>query len=554
MAKSYKRPPVPSRSWAKGRKAPRKAPTMPSLKRYSQFLAAYELLKRVKGIKHAEVFAYLRHYLMNQKFENLMNPRNFGAEFAAHTWERFKKEAGTKDSPPRWEVDTGKLLNPARETTEDSSPLMKPELVEVSTSQPVQRTSPGSTDGIKYYQKFEIQHGKPNKMLQHAIDEYGVKKKTLWATGGNKLVDLMYCQAGINRKGLWAPILNSWDAAQAELENWEAYESHNCISKGLIYAFCERWALTDAMVAYIEFSRNSGNQDVLFPIVSTSSVHTIRSAMSDTPLDVSIYLIRRKSGISAQIPAAATFSNWQVGTASTITTSPAHAPTTGMWQQGGTQQLNTQAYNYAFPRESVSLTCNDVEGAQQNIRFSAENPMVLGFFPTWSPEFRRQYDVIEKRTQRLKPMDTLEVHFEEHFSKCFSYRNFLGTFTGDYSDKPKATYCRGDYEMIIEFHGIPGTCKVPIPGDGATSNVRMNADALRSRIRKTVKHTINYAWRSMAYEDPTATAIPPDELVREGWITSAIRDTTVSRRTNYFSEGGSAIIMTNMSEQEGDGI
>jgi hypothetical protein len=276
--------------------------------------------------------------------------------------------------------------------------------------------------------------------------------------------------------------------------------------------------------------------------------------MSDTPLDVSIYLIRRRSGISAEIPVSATFSNWPTGAGTTITTSPAHAPVTGMWQQEGTQSTTTSAYNFAFPRESIGLTCNDVEGSSQNIRFSAENSMVLGFFPTWSPEFRRQYDVIEKRTQRLKPMDTIEVHFEEHFSKCFSYRDFVGTYNGEYADKPLSCYAKGDYEIIIEFHGIPGTCKVPIPGDGATSDVRMNADALRSRIRKTVKHQINYAWRSMAYEDPTATAIPPDELVREGWITSAVRDTTVSRRTNYFNEGGSAIIMTNMTEQEGDGI
>lgn len=545
---TLKKPPT-SKGWRSGKKA--KAPSMPSLKRYSQFLGAYELLKRAKGIKHADVFAYLRHYFMNQKFETLMNPRNFGAGFAAHTWEKIKKEAGTKDRPPSWTVDTGKFLNPER-TSDTSSPLMKPELCEVSTSQPVQRTSPGSTDGIKYYQKFEINHGSPDKMLKHAIEEFGVKRKTLWATGGNKLTDLMYSQAGINRKGIWAPILNSWDTAQAELEPWEAYESHNCVSKGIIYMFCHTYGISDAVKLYLTVNKNSGNQDVLLPIVSTQTVHTIRSAMSDTPVDVSIYLIRRKSGVEAKIPAAATFQNWNVSSA--ITTSYSHAPLTGMWQQDGSQTLSTTAYDFAFPRERESITCNDVEGAQQTINFSAENPMVLGFFPTWSPEFRRQYEVIEKRTQRLKPMDTIEVHFEEHFSTCFSYRDFLATYGGDYADKALAAYAKGDYEMIIEFHGIPGTCKVPVPGDESTENVRMNADALRSRIRKTVKHSINYAWRSMAYEDPTSSAPPPDELVREGWITSAVRDTTVARRTNYFSEGGSAIIMTNMSETEGDGI
>ncbi len=553
MANNQKRLPAPSRSWGKPKGGKKKAPQMPSLKRYSQLLAAYELLKRSKRIKHADVFAYLRHYFMNQRFQDLMNPRNFGKEFAAHTWERFKKEAGTRDKPPGWQVDTGKFLNPARETTDSSSPLMKPELVETCTAQPVQRTSPGSTDGIKYYQKFNIYHGKPNKMLNHAITEYGVKTKTLWTTGGNKLADLMYCQAGINRKGLWAPILNSWTNNENDLENWEAYESHNCISKGLIYTFCSKWGLTDEMVGYLEYQRNSGNEDVLFPIVSTSSVHTIRSAMSDTPIDVSIYLIRRKTGVEATIPAANTFENWTVGNTS-ITTNQNNAPVTGMWQQSGSQVLQTRAYDYAFPRESVSLTCNDVEGASQNIRFSAENPMVLGFFPTWSPNFRRRYEIIEKRTQRIKPMDTIEVHFEEHFSECFSYKDMASTFSGANANKVMSCYARGDYDMLIEFHGVPGTCKVPQPGDESSPDVRMNADALRSRIRKTVTHKIRYAWRSMAYEDPTATAIPPNELVREGWITSAVRDTTVARRTNYFSEGGSAIIMTNMTEQEGDGI
>ena len=553
--------PKSSNKWTKkNTKATSKGKPMslPSIKRYAQVLTAFETLRRIKKIHRPDVYAYLRHYLLNKRFEDLMNPKKFGAGFASGVWDKFLRNPGSKDKPPGWRTDSGKLLSPARETTTDSSPLMKPELVETCTAQPVQRTSPGSTDGIKYYCKFEVRHGKPDTMLQHAIDEFGVKSRTLWTTGGQYLTDLMFSQSGVNRKGYWQPVNKVWkniDAALGvDLLNWEAYESHGCISKGLIYMFCEQYGISDNVSTYLG-QRNAGNLDLLLPIVSTHSVHTIRSSMTDTPLDVTVYLLRRKSGISTRCPLAETFYVWGENNTQ-ITTNDSFAPKTGLWQQGGQQapSPNTQAYDLAFPRKLISRNCADSEGNQQTIEFSGENTSVLGFFPTWSPEFRRKYEIIEKKTQRLKPMDTIEVHFDEYFSRCFSYRDFSGTFGDDLASVPKSTYCRGDYDILVTHQGIPGTCSVPNPGEEPSENVRMSADALRSRIRKTVSHKIRYAWKTLAYNDPTSSFLEPDELFRQGWITSAIRETTVSRRTAYFEDGGNSIIMSNMTEKEGDGI
>ncbi len=289
--------------------------------------------------------------------------------------------------------------------------------------------------------------------------------------------------------------------------------------------------MSDDVESYMD-GTNAGNLDLYFPLVRSRSIHRIRNRMAFTPIDISIYLLRCRQETPLQ-PQAVIFRNWND---ETPTSAAAYAPVLGT------------PLNYTWPISQDILAQNDPTGVQVDMTINAEVSMQLGVTPQWSPTFNEYWEVCKVMKQRLKASDILEFHFEQEYGVCHSLNDFIANFTNAPGEVIKYNrYTTGDYELLITFNGLPGTCEGNIEG------TTLNVDALKSRISKTVSHSLSYAWPTLAKGDSTQS-VEPDELFKKGWITSTEKTTNLQRRMGYFKDGYNPLVTTNQSEKEGGGI
>jgi hypothetical protein len=410
---------------------------------------------------------------------------------------------------------------------ERSDPKSNPVAMEQHAAPAIARMG---EDGKLYPRRIHIYSGVRSKMLSHAMDEFGTNTdRKIHTTGYQDALDCQYSQAGINRKGIYAPIQEMLGGIfyDADLSN----DARGTVTKAMRRTFCYTHAMTDDVESYMDGS-NAGNLDLYFPLVSTYSTHRIRNRMIYTPIDISLYLLRCREETD-ECPQAEIWSSWD-------TTGPAsssyNAPVEG----------NPQPY--VWPTQEGIVSQDDPEGTQIDQTFVIESSCQLGVTPQWSPQFNKLWQVCDVIKQRLSPNDILEFHFSEEFAQCHSLNDFIANYGPNFTSNARYNrYTAGDYEILITFNGIPGTC------EGNIESTTLSVDALKSRISKTVSHEIKYAWPTLTTGDSTQT-VEPDELFRRGWITAAEKTTVLGRRTDYFANGYNAVITTNATEEAGGGV
>ncbi len=394
--------------------------------------------------------------------------------------------------------------------------------------------------GRLFPHKIKIDAGPPTGLMQTAKSQFGVKTyKELHVTGYKFNLDMYLSQAGINRKGFYMPWIKAlgtgnYNAPEIDI----AYDQFGTVTTGMIRNFIYEYGASTAVQNYMA-GTNSGNLDLQFPIVSTTSIHSIRNRMEFTPIDLTVYLVRARVGTKFH-PMNSVYKDWGL---TEIVRDPSYAPVDAPDDE-----------KFVFPREqNVVIQLKppgDPDSEQVTQAINVESSTQLGVTPQWGPTFNERWEVCDVIKERIAPEDIYELHFERSFKYPHSYRQMLTHFDtasegGDLDAIRK--YCPGDYEFIFSFQGVPGTCEGNVP------NSVLNVDALKSRIAKTVRHSLQYSWKTSAPGDPKASTTP-EELRSDGWITSTAKNCETERRTAYFNDGYKAIVTSDETSQVGGAV
>jgi hypothetical protein len=498
-----------------------------------QILKGAENLKKKSGLTNTDLFSIFKHRHDAGKLRTILSP--MVSKYKTMMLERIQERM--LERRPRtvpWEKVDVEFLQKTSDQTEKSDPKLKPTSLEESAAPTIIRMGEG---GKLYPRKLHINPGPRSRKLQQAVDTHGVKTdKNIHTTGYEDCLDCQFSECGINRKGIYAPIKGMLDG-NILIKN-QAWDARGTVTKAMRRDFIYTYGITDAIFLYLTgvgTGANISNVDLLFPLVSTRSVHKIRNRMQFTPIDLSIYLLRCRE-TSDRHPAGSIWNQWND---LSITPSDQFAPITGPDQP------------YVWKAKEATVDQTDPDGSStSSLTFYKESSCQLGVTPFWSPAFNKYWECCQVIKQRLEPNDILELWFEQDFKDCHSLNNLIAWFGSAVQNvQQNQRYVPGDYEILIFFNGIPGTCA------GNTENgPTLSVDALKARISKTVQHSLQFAWQSTSVTDPRQATMPPTELYKEGWITATQRTANTSRRTGYFSDGYDAILTTNEQSSTGGGV
>lgn len=483
-------------------------------------------IKKAYGITRQHLASIMKHRHSMGKLRELFSPIAAGA-----TVEAIRRiHSIVMEKRPRvlpWQRVSLDYLDRISSPEERSDPRADPLSMEQMAAPAIARMG---ESGKLYPRRIHISAGKRSKMLRNAMEDFGTNTdKKIHTTGYPRALDCQYSQAGINRKGIYAPIINmtTGNFPNSDL----AYDAKGTVTKGMRRTFCYNNAMSDDVITYMD-GVNTGNMDLYFPLTGTVSTHKIRNRMIYTPVDISIYILRCRERTD-YMPHGAIWASWD---SEPTTAHHGYAPVFGDPQP------------YVWSCEDGQLTQNNPDGDSVVQNVHIESSCQLGVTPLWSPSFNRLWQVCDVLKQRLEPNDICEFVFTEEFAACHSLNDFIGNFGSD-PDTTLSKYDRyapGDYEILVTFNGIPGQC------EGNVENSTLSVDALKSKISKTVSHEIKYSWPTLSVGDARQST-KPDELFRRGWISASEKTTVLGRRTAYFSEGYSAIITTDEAKETGGG-
>lgn len=496
-------------------------------------------VRKSTKISDAEISVMLKRIMDEGKYRNISNP-------VPRTMQELVKETLNSGVPLVSKYTTipfvrvgMEFINRISSESGTTDPKESPKAMEFSIAPPLRRDI---QDGKMYYQKIHIDEGKKTKMMQAAMTMYGTKTFSLHCTGSKKVFDGQYSQSGINRKGIYAPIYGMTGSGGQDFPSMEhRLESAGSVPRAAIRKFIYEHAMSPAVADYME-EANAGNLDIGFPITGTTSIHRIRNKMEFTPVDLSIYILRCRRTVLGG-PWDTLLPDWNL-VGNTLTTTSRYMPVNSDTLDAGTSYQRT----WIFPVEQTSVSQTTENGLTETQTFSIESSVRLGVTPAWSPTFNRNWSICDVRKQRINPADILEFHFEQSYNKMTSLRSMIGQFGNfDGTSDGANLYLPGDYEILITYQGIPGYC------EGNPTTETLEVDALKSRISKSVEHRIRYAWPTLATGNPSAST-QPEELRRNGWITTKVKTATDERRTDYFSSGYNARVVTDQQLQTGGPI
>ena len=482
-------------------------------------------VKQKYGITTKEIASIIKHRHEMGKIREILSP--IAGAATAEAIRNIQKTILEKRPNKLPFVRVGlDYLDRVSSTTQTSNPKSNPVAMEQHAAPAIARMG---ESGKLYPRRVHINTGVPSKMLTNAKEDFGVSTAKLYVTGSDANLDCQYSQAGINRKGIYAPILGTLE--DSITKEPESFDHFGTVTQGLRRRFCYAYGMSTEVSEYMD-GEETGNLDLYFPLVSSYSKHKIRNRMIYTPIDVSIYILRCR----VQTDRAPSGSIWNDWGTNGISLSAGFAPTGNV------------DYPFVWTTQQGVVSQNDPGGAQIDTTYTIESSCQLGVTPQYSPVFNKFWQVCDVLKQRLEPNDILEFHFSEEYKDCHSLREFTANYgVGESSGNTLNRYVSGDYEILITFNGIPGTCEGNMP---ATT---LSVDALKSRISKTVEHELKYAWPTLTQGDYVQES-KPDELFRRGWISSKEKRPFIGRRTDYFANGYNAVITTNATEESGGGV
>ena len=484
-------------------------------------------IKKAYGITKQQLAAIMKHRHSVGKMRELFAP--IAAGVTAEAIRRI--HAKVMEKRPKllpWQRVSLDYLDRISTPNERSDPKANPLSMEQMAAPAIARMG---ESGKLYPRRIHISAGKRSEMLRQAMKDFGTTTdRKIHTTGYPRALDCQYSQAGINRKGVYAPIINMTTGSFQNINL--AYDAKGTVTKGMRRTFCYNNAMSDDVITYMD-GNNTGNLDLYFPLTGTASTHRIRNRMIYTPIDISIYLLRCRQRTDL-MPHAVIWSEWD---------------STGIAGGAGYAPVKGDPQPFVWNCEDSQITQTDPDGTTlETLNIHAESSCQLGVTPLWSPNFNRLWQVCDVLKQRLEPNDICEFTFTEEFAACHSLNDFIANYGSD-PDNVQSKYDRyspGDYELLITFNGIPGQCQ------GNIENSVLSVDALKSKISKTVHHEIKYSWPTLTAGD-AAQLLQPNELFRRGWMAASEKTTVLGRRTAYFSDGYAAIVTTDEQKETGGG-
>lgn len=412
---------------------------------------------------------------------------------------------------------------------------------------------------VTYKEKVSFSAGEPNTMMKLAKEMYGTKSKMLHTTGYTKCLDQMDSRAGLNRRGFFSPWRNDLRASVSYLPtDYPLFvDNRGSLGFGQIAHFITNHGLPTTVLDYLA-TPGTQAQDLLFPIASTTSVHTYTNKMTYSPCDLSIYILRVRANRVVASPTASIIYDWANMT--DTTTDPAR------WgpifsQADASTSTDREKYRYVFPPDTKNISNSAFPSASkpasdQNYTYISESNTVLGYTPYFSPSFKELYETLDVKKIRLGAGDRFELTIHKEYDEPLSLRqlndkfNFLGSVDKtEWTTEMMNYWSSGDIEVLCSFAGAPGLCYGP-SSDGANESTVLTADALKSAITHEVSHTIDYHFQSMddLYRTPSQFN---DNLTKCGWVTTTERSTTTERLTAMFGQSGAAIVSTSLTKKNG---
>ena len=410
-------------------------------------------------------------------------------------------------------------------------------------------------DGCKYKTKVEISHGKPNRYMKAAHDQYGKNSRWLQvpytnAADANRQ-KAIFAQAGCNRQGIatWG----AWkaDGASMTTSSWSSsqiYDYYGLPSEGML---ANEWLYTGASSTLLtqlndqaenqDFFRTYYNVDLLSNINSRFSTHTFFNSQEFSDVNIKVYVCQAKRANSAPI--------WNDVAALGASISndfkiPKYSPAANSESYWKNPVVAAGAgYNWFDTASAIPISYTDNDGTSTTTtNLQVETSTVLGLTPQQSMHFKAQWEVLDVLDNTIGPNDTWDIHLEQKYNKSHSIRSWYERFSkleendGRYADILKGT-CKGDIVLLTVFSGMPASNYVL---DGTSQKNTFPVDAGPSRIRHEVRHGINISWpKPLQPLDMKNTHIDvlAGLISEEGWRVVQQKTNFTDRETYDYNRG-----------------
>ena len=421
-------------------------------------------------------------------------------------------------------------------------------------------------DGCKYKTKVEISHGKPNRYMKAAHDQYGKNSRWLQCpyvdAGQANFSNALFAQAGANRQGFatWGTFrTDSQSLASDAYPSFQIYNYYGLASEGMI---CNEWARTGVSVPLLTILNDTSNTvfrdqynvDLLTNINSRFSTHEFFNSQEYSDVNIKVYVCQAKEKSFAPIweniaPfGSSTSANFKIPKASPRAKGSSTSSSSYVKTGGGVNWFDSES--------SVPITHTNNEGSMTGTTNAiVETSSILGLTPQQSQVFQEHWEVLDVLDNTIGPNDTWDIHLEQKYSKSHSVRSWYSRFNrlllgvnGAYDNALKST-SKGDIVLLTVFSGMPASNYIL---DGTDSKNTFPVDAGPSRVRHKVRHGINVSWpESLQPLDSSDPDLLSPFLAGQGWRVIK-QKTNFTDRETYKYEAGEINVMTRLTKKEDD--
>ena len=400
-------------------------------------------------------------------------------------------------------------------------------------------------DGCKYKTKVEISHGKPNRYMKAAHDQYGKNSRWLQVpylsiADANKQ-KAMFAQAGANRQGwaTWGSWIDDGQIIGSGFTSTELYNYYGLPSAGMIANEWARTGVSSSLLSVLNndstgpFFRKYYNVDLLTNINSRFSTHSFYNSQEFSDVNIKVYVCQAKNkNFNCIWTDVAPFGGTTTSDFKVPKYSPAASTDSGAYNEP--IKATGAGVNWFDNPAAIPITYTDAAGTGTDFsNREVETSSVLGLTPQQSQVFRANWEVLDVLDNTIGPNDTWDVHLEQKFNKSHSVRSWyerFGKLVADdeggvptYNTALKQTV-KGDVVLLTVFSGMPASTYVL---DGTDQKNTIPVDAGPSRIRHEVRHGINVSWpKPLQPIDMENEDLLSPFFTQQGW-------NVVKQRTNY---------------------
>lgn len=420
--------------------------------------------------------------------------------------------------------------------------------------------------GIRYRTKVELDHGKPNKYMKSANDEFGKVSVPLPNIRSEDLQDELartraFSLSGANRQGIMTDFLADKD--ENSIEEYvptDVYRYYGLPSNGIMLDFFLRKAVTSdfrtqlADPSYAAYE----NMKLYSCINSRYSVHNFYNANMYADINIKVYICRYKDNKYQELDPNSTYDPeiqpiWYDVAAFTNTKVQNYykIPQVGPIYGSNDGAVPGMGFNWFGFEDKVNIGLHgavDSKDPNQSIKRYAELGLALGVTPQQSPMFRKKWDVLDVVDATIGPEDSWEFELEERFAKSQNIMDWVSTFQpipakADSENYAKPMKCTdvGDVVLFVTFTGSPSSFYVLKPDDTIdTPTDSIPVEAAPTKLRHTVTHGINVSWPDMLQ------VLPPPSGLEQGW--NAVEEVTNNLNRESYKHAQGQIFVPSSQE------